>query len=147
MKNLFLPKGFYFENEKPNPSGFNMLIWLKRQLTYLGVSFSDPCCPSVVPPASTLTIGSYNYIGTSNAYVPPNSEKIITIHGTTGSIVTLPQASTCIGQIYILKNISTITTFAGDTNEATTTYPSYATKTFMIQSSGPDNSWILLSVF
>lgn len=147
MKNLFLPKGFYFENEKPNPSGFNMLIWLKRQLTYLGVSFSDPCCPSVVPPASTLTIGSYNYIGTGNIYVPPDSEKIITIHGTTGSIVTLPQASTCIGQIYILKNISTINTFAGDTNQATTLYPSYATKTFIIQSSGPDNSWILLSVF
>ena len=146
MKNLFLHKAIAYE-DNTSTLGFNLTSWLKKQLTYLGVTFSDPCCPSVVPPVSTLTIGSYNNIGSSSAYVPPNSEKIITIHGTTGSILALPQASTCIGQIYILKNISTINTFAGDTNQATTLYPSYSTKTFMIQSTGPDNSWVLLSVF
>ena len=147
MKNLFLHKAVAYEDSS-STLGFNLTSWLKKQLTYLGVTFQDPCCPTTpVPPVAPLFLYDYNGIGSSNAYIPPNPEKIITVQGTTGSILALPKASTCIGQIYILKNISTINTFAGDTNEATTTYPSYATKTFIIQSTGPNNSWILLSVF
>ena len=149
MKNLFLHKAVAYEDSS-SILGFNLTSWLKKQLTYLGVTFQDPCCPTTpVPPVAPLFLYDLNFIdsGSGSAYVPPNPEKIITVYGTTGSMLTLPQASTCVGQIYILKNISTINTFAGDTNEATTLYPSYATKTFMIQSTGFTNSWILLSVF
>lgn len=147
MKNLFLHKAVAYEDSS-SILGFNLTSWLKKQLTYLGVTFQDPCCPTPpVPPVAPLFIYDPNFIGSSSTYIPPNGAKIITVYGTTGSTLALPKASTCVGQIYILKNISTINTFAGDTNEATTSYPSYATKTFMIQSTGVTNSWILLSVF
>lgn len=144
MTDTFISRGFFHTNEN-SKLDLNLSKWLKKQLTYLGVYFTDPCCPSTTPPPSTITNLTLPYLNLGTGTITLTDQHY-TVLGDVGSVVNLPSANSCVGRIYVLKQIGTINTFGSDQNEATILYPSYAGMTFTIQSAG-SGSWILLNVF
>lgn len=57
MKKLILKSGLYRyinRTAEPQERELDLEHWLKRQLTRLGITFVDPCCPITSPPSQTI---------------------------------------------------------------------------------------------